>query len=361
MLKGNKGEWSEPYVFLKLLGDGRIYAADENLKKIDTMYYPVLKVIGEIIDEKQCEYRVSDEAKHRKIVIFFNDKKVREVEASEFSKEAARLYNEIQAAKEGTFSIAKTQDFLNSVYRFRMKMGSRQKADITVKIHDIETGYEPEVGFSIKSELGHPPTLSNASKATNFIYEVTGLSQVDMELVNEMGGKQKLVDRMAYIKAHAHKIQFIKTSSPVYAENLMLVDSLMPEILAEMVKEFYFQGTKESPAILTAVAARNPLGVPGGMNFYAYKYKKFLCAVALGMLPASRWDGHEEANGGYIIVSETGDVLAYHIYNREFFETYLLNNTCFEKPSSSRNNFGSLYMEDGHMYLNLNLQIRFSC
>ena len=28
MFKQNKGEWSELYVFLKLLGDGVLYAAD---------------------------------------------------------------------------------------------------------------------------------------------------------------------------------------------------------------------------------------------------------------------------------------------------------------------------------------------
>ena len=33
-LKGNKGEWSEIYIFFKLLSDGKIYAADKNMEKI---------------------------------------------------------------------------------------------------------------------------------------------------------------------------------------------------------------------------------------------------------------------------------------------------------------------------------------
>ena len=44
-------------------------------------------------------------------------------------------------------------------------------------------------------------------------------------------------------------------------------------------------------------------------------------------MPSKEWDGHDEANGGYIIVSSDGDVLAYHIYNRDYFEKYLLDNT----------------------------------
>lgn len=359
MLKGNKGEWSEPYVFLKLLADGRIYAADENLNKIETMYYPVLKVIGEIIDEEQCEYRVSEETRRRKVEIYFNNRKLKEVDAAEFAKEATRLFNEIQAAKETTFSIAKTEDFLHSVYRFTMKMGSLNKADITLKIHDIETGYEPEVGFSIKSELGRAPTLANASKSTNFVYEVTGLSEEDMKLVNGIRSEKKLIDRMTYIKEHAGEIRFCKTYSSIFAENLMLIDSRMPELLAELVKEFYLNNEKDSESVLAAVMNANPLGFPR-TDFYTYKFKKYLCATALGMLPKKPWDGREEANGGYIIVSRIGEVLVYHIYNREFFETYLLRNTCFEKASTSKHDFGSLYMNDGHMYINLNLQVRFS-
>ena len=32
-LSGNKGEWSELYVLLKLLSTGELYAADEKLQK----------------------------------------------------------------------------------------------------------------------------------------------------------------------------------------------------------------------------------------------------------------------------------------------------------------------------------------
>lgn len=45
MLKGNKGEWSEAYAFFKLLSDGMLYAADSRLNKIETMYFPILKII----------------------------------------------------------------------------------------------------------------------------------------------------------------------------------------------------------------------------------------------------------------------------------------------------------------------------
>ena len=43
-LSGNKGEWSEIYVFLHLLAVGRLYAADADLKKIDSVHYDILKI-----------------------------------------------------------------------------------------------------------------------------------------------------------------------------------------------------------------------------------------------------------------------------------------------------------------------------
>lgn len=102
----------------------------------------------------------------------------------------------------------------------------------------------------------------------------------------------------------------------------------------------------------------NPMNY-GNVNAYKYKFKKFLTAVALGMKPATVWDGIDEATGGYIVVTNEGNVLAYHIYNRNYFEEYLLNNTKYETASTSRHDFGTVYRENGEDFIKLNLQVRF--
>ena len=53
MLKGNKGEWSEIYVFLKLLADGKLYSADENLEIIENIYYPIIKILRTETENKR--------------------------------------------------------------------------------------------------------------------------------------------------------------------------------------------------------------------------------------------------------------------------------------------------------------------
>ena len=44
-MSGNKGEWSELYAFMKLLSQGRVYAANEKVEKIEDVYYPISDLI----------------------------------------------------------------------------------------------------------------------------------------------------------------------------------------------------------------------------------------------------------------------------------------------------------------------------
>lgn len=44
-LTGNKGEWSEIYVFLRLLVTGKLFAADADLNKISGTFYNILNIL----------------------------------------------------------------------------------------------------------------------------------------------------------------------------------------------------------------------------------------------------------------------------------------------------------------------------
>ena len=55
-ISGNKGEWSELYAFIRLLYLGRLYAADENVKKLDDIFFPILKILREDHSKKLIEY-----------------------------------------------------------------------------------------------------------------------------------------------------------------------------------------------------------------------------------------------------------------------------------------------------------------
>ena len=97
MLTGNKGEWSEIYVLLRLLADGKIYAADSELNKLEDVYFPIIKIIREENKGEIKEYAIGEI-----VSIYINGSKVKELPASEFEAESERLLNEInsKASKE---------------------------------------------------------------------------------------------------------------------------------------------------------------------------------------------------------------------------------------------------------------------
>lgn len=352
-LTGNRGEWSELYALIKLMYTGRIYAADENVERMNDVYFPILRVVRNQSTPEQVDFVINDDT----VDIFMAGTRISSVDKQYLSKLERLLLAGIIAGSERAFEIDGAPEAMKELHLDRISAASTDKTDITMQIHDIYTGYNPICGFSIKSELGSAPTLLNASGATNFIYEVRGITDEDMERINAIDSKTKILDRIADILDHG-EMKYIRVANDNFSSNLMLIDSYMDNIIADMLLDFYQNRATDCKRLVDLVEKKNPLGYPR-RGFYEYKFKKFLCSVALGMMPSKAWDGHDEANGGYVIVKEDGDVLAYHLYNRGAFEAYLLNNTKLERASTSRHGFASIYKEAERYYISLNLQIRF--
>ena len=47
----NRGEWTEAYVFMRLLGDGRIYGASSELTRDDSTYIDIINIIRDEPDK----------------------------------------------------------------------------------------------------------------------------------------------------------------------------------------------------------------------------------------------------------------------------------------------------------------------
>ena len=154
-----------------------------------------------------------------------------------------------------------------------------------------------------------------------------------MESVNKLPLKQR-VEKLG-------GIEFDSVNNETFAGNLDFIDTQFDKIVAEMLKIYYGKGIANCTELATKLEDDNPLKFRN-TKLYRHKLKKFLCAVALGLRPAKVWNGRDEADGGYIIVKESGDIVAYNLYNRDEFESYLLNNTRLETPSTSRHKFGSV-------------------
>lgn len=356
-LKGNKGEWSEVYALLKILGDGKIATGDENLNKIEHLIFPVLKVLRE---ETEGSFEFSYD---KNIVLVKNNDKVFKISISSFKEEAKNLLTKIKNETKTTFEIPETEFFLNSFNSKSIKAQSTIKSDIRIVIHDQRTGDNPELGFSIKSKLGSASTLLNAGKTTNFIYKIEkdNLNQDQIRKINAIESRSKIKDRLEKLKEVNACLRFEKLGNTIFSNNLVLIDSNLPKILSEMLVLFYSTKISNVSDLVVELTKKNPLRYNTENNhpFYEYKIKRFLTDIALGMMPSIVWTGNLDATGGYLIVKEDGEIICYHIYNRNEFENYLFNNTKLETASSSRHKFGIVYEDNGKQYFALNLQIRF--
>lgn len=350
----NKGDWSEFYVLLYLLGTRRLYAANEQLNKIGELCFPINKIMRNDSVDRHVDFVLDG---INTIKIYLNSELIREMTSEEFSEEASILYREILHGT-GSFNIPHAESFLNGIKLKRLAAPSTDITDIKMELHDTNTGINQTMGFSIKSYIGGAPTLLNASGATNFIYEVLGIDHKTANKINNISTRAKIVDRISAISDNGGELRYCKTASNVFSNNLMMIDSRMEELLAEMIKYSYSSNELDCKRLVEYLEMTNPLGYPrsGG---YAYKFKQFLCAKALGMEPAEEWSGEDSANGGYIVAKSDGEVLAYHLYNRDKFKQYLIENTRFERASTTRHGFANIYEANGRMYINLNLQIRF--
>lgn len=356
MIKGNKGEWSEFYTFLKIIVDKKLNGADEDLQKIESIVFPVLKIIREDSTGKS-EYELNDNdsvillpPNGHKTIINCADLKTKVIEIFETIKESDK-----------TFEIPTAHNLFEKFQIHSLNAGNTQKEDLILKIHDHTINREHEVGFSIKSRLGSPATLLNASNATNFTYKVEGLDFKLIDKINKIDTKAKIRDRINSITEAGGKLKFHSVDSDIFEKNLRKIDTIMPEIIAEILLTYFSTNNTNFKSLINHIAEskKKILNFELSLEDITYKIKSLLNNSALGMVPASMWDGNLRAHGGVIVVREDGEIVCYHLYNAESFRNYLFNNTRLESPSATRHGYGELYIKNGELFIKLNLQIRF--
>ncbi len=404
--ENNRGEWTEAYVFLRLLGEGRIFGADALLKKDDCVYIDVESILRFDNNDTFC-YILTDEEK-RVVSSFLNGERFLVIDADEFSSSASSLYNQIINSKagKGKFSVPSVQSFLVRL-KFKspkapsipeaQKERYGEKADIIMMSRDSLDRAKRTEGFSIKSFLGAPPTLFNAAVSSRFIYKLEGCNDYKMHQINSKDGFMKLVKA---IKTDPElKLVFApEKMDETFAVNLEKVDSRMLEILDAALR--IWVGLTEAPkkakltSIVEALCVMNPLENRDRENFYPSKFKDFLFASFAGLTASTYWNGRRKITGGYILVKNGGEMLYYRALSDDLFSSYLFNNTQFVTPSrgvnaklakaegrsfcengralspkerddillsreSARADYGYIYKDNNEFYFTINFQIRF--
>jgi HpaII restriction endonuclease len=350
---GNKGEWSELYALIKLLGDGQLQPGNELLEPSEDS---PLKVLSIQRNDKSglIQYKLDKQ----KVIVKSADSES-EISSQDCLDWAQKLLTSIRSIS-GAKAITETTPWMQALHTTSLKAKSTDKADIAVVLYDLRTGAAPQLGYSVKSFLGKSPTLLNASAHTNIRYQLPACSTAIQDCFNQQLSKTTFTKAFGEIPASIIPAPAFESS--VFEQNLLLSDSQLPIIFSHILWLFY-QGHSGKSLIdlCKAVEDLNPLKINDQQLafFYKYKLKRFLVGVALGMKPATLWEGQYEANGGFIIVKKTGALVSYHIYNTTQFESYLLANTYLDKPDISKHKYGKIYQDGCDFFLKLNLQIRF--
>ena len=195
MITGNKGEWSEIYALLKIIADKNLFAGNSDLNKIENLIFPIIKVLR---DESNGTYQYSYDSDL--VVITGNEEEFR-ISINEFREKAALLLSKLKESTSSTFSIPEIENFINSFSCVSLKAKSSVKSDIRVVIHDQRTGTNPELGFSIKSQLGKPSTLFNSSQGSNFIYKIENIDFTDIE-AEEINSKIEILHDILFCESN---------------------------------------------------------------------------------------------------------------------------------------------------------------
>jgi DNA (cytosine-5)-methyltransferase 1 len=353
----NKGEWTELLSFIKLVNDRRIDLANKDLKK-NGHYFNVTKVTTKNINY-ECLLENSNEITIKSKTTG-EEKKINKDNVIN-NIVISNITNKIIEGSR-TFEI-KEFDLIENSFGFSMVKGgnSNQKSDIVLDLENNNSTLLNE-GFGIKSYLGSKPTLLNASGNTNFIYEAEGISLEQMDEINKISTRTKLVDRINAIYSHGGNLKFYKTEKDILDFNLKAVDSAMPEIISAMLYEFFVKRTNSVKQNLLNIHNNGHLNKSiayGDLQALEIKVKNLLVSSLLGFFPGKRWNGEFESNGT-IVVKEDGEQVGFHIVDLTSLKEYLFENIRFDTPSTSRHRYGSLFVEKGgNIYFKLNLQLRF--
>lgn len=334
----NKGEWSEIYAFLKLILDEvlKFGSADGSELNEHVIILNLSHNNSNITYEKVGNSVLK--------IIGTNGNVLREFPIYELidQDKLATLLSKLKSSSGSSFNMPALTEIMSQIDVKKFKGTSSSKADFNIGFDHQNISYLAQP-VGVKSYIGNNPTLLNASSATNFIYEVIGFTG-DIDTVNKISTKCKIRDRVTAITSGNGRLNFIKCEKSVHEDNLKKVDTNMPKMIADMLLRFYSgQGSKLNQLIL------DPIEV--------IRFKDYLKAILLGMFSATPWNGDYTSNGT-ITVNTNGNLILYHVIKDSILKEYLFNTVKLDTPSSERHRFGSIYKEDGKLFIKLNLQIR---
>lgn len=116
-MAANRGEWAELYVLFKLLAEGKIYSADENLNRNANSYLEIIKIIREEVRNVISEYHTGTS-----VEVFVAGNHVVSIPSVDFLTNADLLLDTINHATGRSFDVSPaTETFMNRAHITQVK------------------------------------------------------------------------------------------------------------------------------------------------------------------------------------------------------------------------------------------------
>lgn len=366
----NKGEGSEFYAFLYILGETKLPLVDKDLKETgrDVNFLKVLR-----------EDAIYEFTSGNRVAVYV-DGATHYFDCSQAQEEAKKVFSLLVNPGSIPTNAPALSSALKLVCAKKLRAKSANKQDLSASVQFPNVPFSQFIGFSVKSYVGKDPTILNASgDNTRFVYRIlkNGQTPSGDELARLKSfypttvGNSKIgtyADFYRNALRDGFSFNFKENSGGNLSYNLKFIDSKGPELLARILMEQFAAPRTRTPlADLVDEAARKndiPEIQALGDNFedrrnsLRHKIQNILLAFTTGATPAVKWTGAQTASGGLLVVEKSGKVYCLELLSGNVVGNYLIENAYFEQPSVDRHSKNVLTISPSEVTIDLQLQIR---
>ena len=356
MFEATKRELGELYTFFRLLAEGNVSLGTPKAKKDKTKSWDIALIQREEHDGTRQYYIEKEQVR------IVSEGGETSVPREDFLMASNVLLELLKTVSGDSVEVPdEIEVFLDAVKIFNLEAKTEDRTDFHIAFWHPEA---PLSGFNVRCRLSPMNPLLDGGRTANLKFEQSGIKFAN-PTVNKVNAlpesPTEVAERMMMIERLGGVLKYADVADRVFRCNLLMIELHFPRRLAEMTRLLHLDGIARISELTERIKEINPLKIKDELitknNFYEYKMKQFLLALALGMRPAKIYTGLDSAVEGFFYVDANGEILCYHKSEREIFADFLYQNTRLEKGPVEKDKYGFLEKENGVYYFKLNVKI----